>query len=138
MNSLTVIESWIASKMLANATIFGLVGQNIFLGEAEEGPELFVVFRYVDSRPMYTLGVKRAVSDNYYDIVVWQKGTNTLDAKTIANEIDDIFSDIKVEAYQGFEMSSQTERQLSLVDQTENGVIYRSLGGTYRIVAVEL
>lgn len=139
MNSLAVLESWIISKLLASTTITNAISGRIYLGEApEQAGDSFVLYSYVDSRTFYTYATKRNLSESFYDIVGWKKGPDTASVKTLANEIDTLFSEVRAEVFQGYEFSSQTQREISFVDQSDKSETWRRLGGTYRIIANKL
>lgn len=139
MNSLAVLESWIAHKLLTSTVITTNVGDRVWLGESEEvNGGFFVLYSHVSAVPLYTLGTKRNLSNCFYDIVAWKSGRDAVELKTVANEIDNLFCEIRAEEYQGYEFSSHTHRELSFVDQSDLSVTWRRLGGTYRIVANQI
>jgi hypothetical protein len=139
MNSLTVIESWIASVLLADVTITGLVGDNIFLGEADQkSTSPLIVYNYVDGSPFYTLGTKRDFTVAEYDIRAYQSGYSTATVKSLANQIDELFKAQRNVVYQGYWMHSRTMKELSFVENDEAGTYWRMLGGTYRISATKI
>lgn len=138
MNHLSVVESWIIKEMLADATLTGIIGQRIYQGVAdEEAGDLFAVYSYVDGRPFYNLGTKRAHSWAWYDLMVWQKGRNTLQMKQAANRIDEMFSYFRnrsvTQSGETFEVDSRMERALSQSDNSQSPVLWRGIGGTYKI-----
>jgi hypothetical protein len=142
MNLLSIIESWVAKVLLTDSIITDIVGENIYYGAADtDEPDIFVVYSYVDSTPFYNLGTKRYHGWAEYDIMVWQKGKDTRDMKTVANRVDDLFSIARnlthTQNGETYYFYSRLNRSLSQKDISTPPTIWRGLGGTYKVSATK-
>lgn len=142
MNPLSIIESWIASEMLNDPQMQALVGNRIYFGSAEqEAGGLYVLCSYVDSEPFYNLGTKRNHAWGWYDIVAWQSGQQTLQMKQTANRLDELFSNFRNRTFtqngETYRFYSRSTRLISRKDITEPPLVWRGMGGTYKVSATK-
>lgn len=137
-NEIKLSKSWIAEKILAETVITDVIGSGndakLFYEQADQdSDDDYVIIRYVDNSIRGKLGHRRHGVSCIFDIVAYQKN-GTANMKTVADQLDDMFSFYANEIFQTYYFTSEIE---GLISNEERGVkdkdIWYSQGGTYRI-----
>jgi hypothetical protein len=135
-NEIARISGWIGHEILANTAITDIVGDNVMPGSLDEGTAIGVIYIYAGGTANLQLGRRRQRVSVIYDIKCRVEGASSADQVTVADALDEMFSNFQNRAHNGYLFSSWLVEPL-IENRTDPDTHKRftSLGGTYRIAA---
>ena len=131
----TRIEQWLYEVLSGDSALAAAVGGRIYayLAPPEAGTP-FVVFAYQSGADTVAIGMSRVLTAALYQVKVVGTGWSSAPLQPIADRIDAVLQAASGSVVDGQILGCTREQPISYVEATD-GVVYRHLGGLYRIYA---
>lgn len=132
-NEIILVDEWLATVMLADATLTGLVGNRIYSYVAPEGAaHPLIVYNHQGSSDYIVIGGYRIMNSGLYQIKAIGQADSMTAVQATANQIDVLFGRTEGAVTGGIILACHREQPLGYVE-TKNNIRYPHLGGLYRI-----
>jgi hypothetical protein len=133
MTQPTAAETWLYSKLSADATLLGLVSTRIYGYVAPPQTTYpLVIYQYQAGHDVGGVSAVRIMSQEVYVVKAVGRDTSFSTLKPIAKRIDELLHRASGSTADGQVLACVREQPFRMVE-VEDGIEYRYLGGIYRI-----
>ena len=137
MIEVTRASDWLRDTLLADATLNAAVGGRVYDGPRQETALPFVVIAHLGGHDVMGVGAARIMADLVFAVKVVGRGHSWSDLEAAADRIDAALHGKQGTTPDGRVLSCTRHTALALVE-TDQGIEYRHLGGTFRVLAQPL
>lgn len=135
MIELPRIEQWLYGVLASDAAVQALIGTRVYAYLAPQGAKLpYVVFSYQGGHDVRGVGPGRVMVSAIYQVKAVGEGGSFAGLKPIVDALDGLLQGASGSVVDGAVLMCTREQPLAYVE-TDSGVLYRHLGGLWRIIA---
>lgn len=141
VTELSGVEAWVFSTLANDPTMQGLVGNpaRVYSAIAPEGSAFpYVVMTYLAGADVIATGGGRVMSRPIYVVKGVDNASSFANLKAIATQIETLIGNQTGTTPDTRILSCVREQPFELIEVDQAGVVYRNLGGRYRIEAQSL
>jgi hypothetical protein len=137
MTDSLIADRWIEDKLKSDATLTGLVGERIYMDEAEELSTPFIVWSLVSDIPVQVVNHKTILYTAVYQVKAVSVGPGYASGAAIMARVNTLLHDQSGAAPGGGYVEECVQGERFRYAETTDRIHYRHIGNNFRITTRE-